>query len=551
MSTLFMSFMIFFMSMCIWCGRDILFRFDKDDDDVLFYLSFKRQHPTRALCPILLEDYRRISGHRLADADREIYSFKDIENCMSKVTSISIGETIWIGKKEDQRSSIVVRAYLAGHVLGAAMFFCAHQGDSVLYSGDYNMSSDRHLGGGSVDRLRPSLLVTESTYSTTIRESRRIREHEFLEAVHQCVDAGGKVLIPIFAVGRAQELGVLIDTHWERMGLDVPVYFSAGMMEKANFYYKLFFQWMNENMREHRHDTSAFSFKHIRPLEKGMETKAGPMVVFATPGMLHAGKSLAIFKKWASNSKNLVILPGFCVKGTVGNKLLSHPGGILEIDKYTSIDVECSVKYMSFSAHADARGIFQLIRQLEPQNICLVHGEKSKMDIFQKFVKKEIRIPCFCPANGEEITIKTKRRMEALASASLLTSIRQASFDGGLVGRKRERDGTVEAFFLRSHDDKICVVPREELAKKPEMKEHKFQFRCNIRCSKEVSYDTMAPILPEFSHHVSGDTHIFSLESIKVTFTAHDPLSVSVVWDVVDDDRGNLVVNVLQGSALF
>jgi hypothetical protein len=95
----------------------------------------------------------------------------------------------------------------------------------------------------------------------------------------------------------------------------------TGMMEKANFYYKLFFQWMNENMREHRPDTyamssflsfsgawhssiflstiqtiqtmhayrSAFSFKHVKPLEKGMETKAGPMVIFATPGMLHAG----------------------------------------------------------------------------------------------------------------------------------------------------------------------------------------------------------------------------------------------------------------------
>jgi Cft2 family RNA processing exonuclease len=93
--------------------------------------------------------------------------FSEIVECLwgvlTPVRSISIGETIWIGKKEDQRSSILVRAYLAGHVLGAAMFFCAHQGDSVLYSGDYNMSSDRHLGGGSVDRLRPSLLVTEST----------------------------------------------------------------------------------------------------------------------------------------------------------------------------------------------------------------------------------------------------------------------------------------------------------------------------------------------------------------------------------------------------
>lgn len=66
-----------------------------------------------------------------------------------------------------------------------------------------------------------------------------------------------------------------------------------------------------------------FDFKHIQPFEKSYADREGPMVVFATPGMLHAGMSLDVFKKWAGDERNMVILPGYCVAGTVGAKVLA------------------------------------------------------------------------------------------------------------------------------------------------------------------------------------------------------------------------------------
>jgi Cft2 family RNA processing exonuclease len=66
-----------------------------------------------------------------------------------------------------------------------------------------------------------------------------------------------------------------------------------------------------------------FDFKHIQPFEKVYADRPGPMVVFATPGMLHAGMSLDVFKKWAGDERNMVILPGYCVAGTVGAKVLA------------------------------------------------------------------------------------------------------------------------------------------------------------------------------------------------------------------------------------
>ena len=110
-----------------------------------------------------------------------------------------------------------MKAFYAGHVLGAAMFLVKYKGLSVLYTGDYNMTPDRHLGCAVAERCRPDLLITESTYATMIRESRRIRERNFFTKVHRCIMDGGKVLIPVFALGRAQELMLLLESYWDRM----------------------------------------------------------------------------------------------------------------------------------------------------------------------------------------------------------------------------------------------------------------------------------------------------------------------------------------------
>ena len=104
-----------------------------------------------------------------------------------------------------------------------------------------------------------------------------------------------------------------------------------------------------------------------------MAQEPGPMVLFASPGMLHAGTSLDVFKKWCENENNCVILPGYCVAGTVGAKVLA---GIKEIefDKETKVQVNMDVQNLSFSAHADAKGIFDLIRMCSPRHVMLVRA---------------------------------------------------------------------------------------------------------------------------------------------------------------------------------
>lgn len=138
--------------------------------------------PTKAICPILLEDYRKITVDKKGDTN--FFTSQMIKDCMKKVHTISLHQTIHVD------SELEIKAYYAGHVLGAAMFEVRVGKLSCVYTGDYNMTPDRHLGSAWIDKCRPNLLITESTYATTIRDSKRCRERDFLLKVHDCVERG-------------------------------------------------------------------------------------------------------------------------------------------------------------------------------------------------------------------------------------------------------------------------------------------------------------------------------------------------------------------------
>lgn len=352
--------------------------------------------PTKEVCPVLLEDFRKI----VAGKGDGIFTSQDISNCMKKVVTISMNETY----KHDE--GFYITPYYAGHVLGAAMFHVVVGDQSVVYTGDYNTTPDKHLGPATIKCLRPDLLITESTYGSVTRDCRKVKEREFLKAVSDCVSRGGRVLIPIFALGRAQELCLLLDGYWERTGLQVPVYFSGGLTEKANEIYKKFISYTNETVKKKIFERNLFDYRHIRPFQRHYMEGDGPMVLFASPGMLHSGMSLKVFKEWCEDERNLVIIPGYCVRGTVGEKVLN---GAKRLDILgESREIRLGIRNLAFSAHADAQGIVNLVGQCSPRNVMLVHGEKSRMKVLRRTIEERFGIPTLLPPNGMLVNIPSR-----------------------------------------------------------------------------------------------------------------------------------------------
>jgi len=121
---------------------------------------------------------------------------------------------------------------------------------------------------------------------------------------------------------------------------------------------EIFKKWAPSEKIEYAH---TYTYMHIQ-------------VLFATPGMLHGGLSMEVFKKWAPSENNLVIMPGYCVAGTLGHKVLSNGGKpqTIELPKDEGggqLHVRCKIRHLSFSAHADAKGIMTLIKQVQPVSL--------------------------------------------------------------------------------------------------------------------------------------------------------------------------------------
>jgi integrator complex subunit 11 len=501
-------------------------------------------HPTKAICPILLEDYRKITVER--KGEQNFFTSEMIKSCMKKVIAVNLHQTVQV---DDE---LEIKAYYAGHVLGAAMFHIRVGSQSVVYTGDYNMTPDRHLGSAWIDKCRPDVLISESTYATTIRDSKRCRERDFLKKVHDTVDKGGKVLIPVFALGRAQELCILLETYWDRMNLKVPIYFSAGLTEKATNYYKLFITWTNQKIKNTFVQRNMFEFQHIKPFDRLYIDNPGAMVVFATPGMLHGGLSLNIFKKWCTNENNMVIMPGYCVSGTIGHKILNGQRKI-ELENRQTIEVKMSVQYMSFSAHADAKGIMQLIQHCEPRNIVLVHGEAAKMEFLTKKIQQEFGVACHMPANGESISISATPSVPVDVSLGLLKRD-LPQHKGREPKRCRLMHGTLVA-----RDGKLLLLEPTEALKDLGLVEHQLRFTSTVTVNysdslaklSDTIYSLLTDKLLNYSIQRTSDGSLTLSYSMLVKVSGADEDSdkdILVSWSLQDEDVGSYVLQLLQSE---
>ncbi|KAH9257321.1 hypothetical protein BASA81_004478 [Batrachochytrium salamandrivorans] len=340
--------------------------------------------PTKALLPRMLDDQLRNRGFSSRDVSRSVAKCLEMDH----------------RRDYEVKPGLHVKMFRAGHVLGAVMFLVTFHGKSVLYTGDYNATPDRHLG--AYEQIGPEpvdVLITESTYGTTTRGSALSQEREFLDQVTRSLTRGGKVLIPTYALGRVPEMISLLEAHWRRMDFGFKILLCTREAAGVNRVYE---------------DYEGWGPSREQPFGFGSEGRGGggggqgegestvlvreptelelngpePLVLIATSAMLAGGLALKAFRLWAGGDKNAVIFPGACVRGTLGFKLLNMPiPG--ELDK--QITVRCSVSIASFNAHTDCKGILQLVHQTRPrEHVVLVHGVQVQMEALKRRMEREL-----------------------------------------------------------------------------------------------------------------------------------------------------------------
>jgi integrator complex subunit 11 len=372
--------------------------------------------PTQALSALIIEETLL--------APKSGFSKQDIRSSLAKCVLIESRETVVVASP---LGDLEITAFRAGHVLGAVFFHVKCAGASVLYTGDFNATPDRSLGAaeacpfpggvpGSLD-----LLITESTYGATTRGSQRSQEVEFLAKITHTVTRGGKVLIPIFSTGRVSELCSLLDSHWTRSGLSaqVPIVLQTHNAKQIIQLHDEYQAWGGEHVSTA--NTATTTSVRIGEATHQELYRPGAVVLLTTSAFLVGGPSVEAFKLWASDAKNLVVFPGHCVKGTLGNHLLSLQSQLPQTVKVqnANVQVACGLYSAPFTAHTDAKGIVKLCHQTQPKHVILVHGSTSTMEPLKRRILRELpACDVSMPKNMEPVTIKPPRHAVAASPSS-------------------------------------------------------------------------------------------------------------------------------------
>lgn len=383
--------------------------------------------PTIELSRLMLQDFVSTSKARNQFCP---FDHGDIQNCLSKVKLLELNEEVFLGKNSD----ISVRTFYAGHVIGAVMFLIKCEGRSVLFSGDYSTKSDRQLLSANIPTgIKPDVFITEATYCSTIRQEGRLHsENEMMGLVRETLQKRGKILIPISAFGRVQAMCSIFSAHSDKKLFDnVPMYVVSGLASKANDSYRAFEDWTVRSTdgcsqcsiatvgrRRSRfaakcgHNLSAKLQSFNRNEHWHLIHSRNPMILFATPGNLSTGLSLDVFRAWAANPNNLVIVPAYCFANTVASQLLCGT----EIENTSTPSVQCRLCNMTTNSHTDTRGIIRTCRLVNAKTVVLVHGEKTKILKFREQLNAALGVPCFAPGNGDVLKIGEKREDERVTT---------------------------------------------------------------------------------------------------------------------------------------
>ena len=377
-------------------------------------------HPTKPICRLLWQDYARVSK---ISAEENIYAKSDIDLCMKLIECSTFHETVEIAK------GIKFTAYRAGHVLGAAMYVVEIDGVRVLYTGDFSCELDRHLPAAELVPQPIHCLVVESTYGVQTHEPRPERERRFLQGVHEIVRSGGKCLLPVFALGRAQELLMLLEEYWERNAKElgsVPIFYATPMANKCLRIFETYTAMCSARVQELANNCKNpwRNMKYVKNLPESAgvdwETKVvggGACVVLAAPGMLQSGSSRELFELWCGEKKNGVIFTGYTVAGTLAHELQNDPELVLLPDGRKLL-VRCSTRFISFSAHSDFAQTYQFVRQLNVPHVVLVHGEQTLMRRLKNRLTQEFPgSSCSNPQNTQAVVLNFTPAAQLLAEA--------------------------------------------------------------------------------------------------------------------------------------
>jgi len=363
--------------------------------------------PTLSLMRILMGDALRIMESRWEkEGEIPLYPAQAVAGTLARVRTVAPGEAVPLCDGEWTATFVP-----AGHILGSCAILLDTPEGRLFFTGDYSLDAQRTVEPMQVPRLHPHVVVTESTYGNRLHAHRRSEEKRLAQTVATLVAGGGKVLIPAFALGRAQE-AILILLDAQRRG-EIPKFpiHVDGMVKSVCAAYSAHPEALSRTLRRQVERVGNPFFPEgecaapVRPPDRQKVLDGPPCAIIASSGMLSGGPSAFYAAALAGVAENGILITGYQDEESPGRRLLDLAEGRTRrlVLSGQEVAVSCRVERYSLSAHADLAQMAGVVGRLAPKDVVLVHGDSGARSGLAAALPNSMTV--HLPGNGETLEL--------------------------------------------------------------------------------------------------------------------------------------------------
>jgi KH/beta-lactamase-domain protein len=368
--------------------------------------------PTSNLMTMLQMDYLDVASKQ---GITPFYDQKDVRECVLHTIPLRFGVVT------DIAPDIRLTLHNSGHILGSSMIHL-HIGEglhNIVYTGDYKFGRTMLLEAATTEFPRIETVITESTYGGTddFMPSRVEAEEHLTNIINQTLERKGKVLIPVPAVGRAQEIMLIIDGYMKRGLMKEAPVFIEGMISEATAIHTAYPEYLGREVRHSilHEEVNPFQSDYFTIVEHPSVRQGiidgEPCIVLATSGMLEGGPVIEYFKNWANDERNTIIFVSYQIEGTMGKRVQKGVKEVTMMDnegRMAALQVKLQTETINgFSGHSDRRQLVNYVTHLKPkpERVFVVHGEKQKTLCLANFLVSKADVTTIVPSVLETVRL--------------------------------------------------------------------------------------------------------------------------------------------------
>ena len=312
-----------------------------------------------------------------------LYKKSDITRTFNEMSYIANGT------KTSYRG-IPFEFFHAGHIPGSSSIKVNLDGKTIVYTGDIKVNDTQLMRGADYDYENPDAMIIESTYGDRDHPNREEQENDFIMNIRQTINDGGSVIIPAFAVGRMQEILLLLSKE----DFGVPIYLDGMGKKVTEILIDAPYTIKNAELLRQQYSEA----KKVGYMRQRKQIVNRQCIIITTSGMLSGGPIIE-YLKHMNRPQNTILLTGYQAEGTNGRTLLEK--GIVDLDGRKH-RIACKYKKYDFSAHAGREELHKIIKKNNPQHIVLNHGDPSGINALYTWAK-ENGFKAYEPTIGKEV----------------------------------------------------------------------------------------------------------------------------------------------------